>query len=98
MDMFATILSLYITESTNNMKHFSEANELLTLVQLCMYTDYSTIYRQVTRGKVKSGAVVKHQRKVVVLITTSNVKGHFKSSFFPDLVSVITSIYNHIHT
>ena len=38
---------------------------------------YSTI-RQVTRGKAKSGAVVKHQRKVVVKKkTTSNVKGHF---------------------
>ena len=35
------------------------------------------IIRQVTRGKAKSGAVVKHQRKLMVLKTTSNVKGHF---------------------
>ena len=42
------------------------------------YNHYYNIilYRQVTRGKAKSGAVVKHQRKLVVLETTSNVKGH----------------------
>ena len=34
----------------------------------CIY-----IIRQVTRGEAKSGAVVKHQRKLVVLKTTSNV-------------------------
>ena len=46
--------------------------------------------RQVTRWKAKSGAVVKHQRKLVVLKTTSNVKGHFKSSFAPHYRSLVT--------
>ena len=40
---------------------------------------YIYIHRQVTRGKAKSGAVVKHQRKLVVLKTTSNVKGHLRA-------------------
>ena len=34
--------------------------------------------RQVTRGKAKSGGVVQHQRKLVVLKTISNVKGHLR--------------------
>ena len=35
---------------------------------------HTPVYGQVTRGKAKSGAVVKHQRELVVLKTTSNVK------------------------
>ena len=50
------------------------------------------MYRQVTRGKAKSGAVVKHQRKLVALKTTSNVKGHFKSGFAPLYRSLVTSL------
>ena len=50
------------------------------------------MYRQDTRGKAKSGAVVKHQMKLVVLKTTSNVKGHFKSSFGPFYRSLVTSL------
>ena len=54
---------------------------------------YSCIgLRQVTRGKAKSGAVVKHQRNLVVLKTTSNVKVHFKSSFAPLYRSLVTSL------
>ena len=48
--------------------------------------------RQVTRGNAKSGAVVKHQRKLVVLETTSNVKAHFKSGFAPLYCSLVTSL------
>ena len=48
------------------------------------------MYRQVTRGKAKSGAVVKHSRKLVVLKTTSNVKGHF--GFVPLYRSSVTSL------
>ena len=50
--------------------------------------------RQVTRGKAKSCAIVKHQRKHVVLKTTSNVKGHFKSGFAPLYCSLVTSLCN----
>ena len=52
------------------------------------------IIRQVTGGKAKSGAVVKHQRKRVVLKTTSNVRDHFKSGFVPLYRSLVTSLYN----
>ena len=48
--------------------------------------------RQVTRGKAKSGAVVKHQRKLVVLETTSNIEAHFKSGFVPLYCSLVTSL------
>ena len=48
--------------------------------------------RQVTRGKAKSGAVVKHQRELVVLKTTSNVNGNFKSGFAPLYRSLVTSL------
>ena len=48
--------------------------------------------RQVTRGKAKSGAVVKHQWKLVVLKTTSNVNGNFKSGFAPLYRSLVTSL------
>ena len=43
--------------------------------------------RQVTRAKSKSGAVVKHQRRFVVLKTTSN-----KSSAAPLYRSLVTSL------
>ena len=38
---------------------------------------------QITRAKLKSGAVVKHQRMSVVLKTTSNTFHFFKSSAAP---------------
>ena len=50
------------------------------------------LYRQVTRGKAKSGVVIKHQRKFVDLKTTSNIKGHFKSGFAPLYRSLVTSL------
>ena len=58
------------------------------LYNVHVHTLYS---RQVTRGKAKSGAVVKHQRKLVVLKTTSNVKGIFKG-FAPLYHSLVTSL------
>ena len=49
--------------------------------------------REVTRRKSKSGAAVKHQRKFVVLKTTSNVKWLFlKSSTAPLYCSLVTSL------
>jgi hypothetical protein len=48
--------------------------------------------RQVTRAKLKSGAVVEHQRMFVVLRTTSNAKRLFKSDAVPLLV---TSLHWH---
>ena len=36
-------------------------------------------YREVTRRKLKSSAVVKHQRTFVVLKTTSTVKGFLRA-------------------
>ena len=50
------------------------------------------LYRQVTRAKSKSGAVVKHQRVFVVLKTTSNVEGLFKSGAAPLYHSLVTSL------
>ena len=41
----------------------------------------------------KSGAVVKRQKKIMGLKTTSNVKGHFKSSFAPLYHSLVTSLH-----
>ena len=54
----------------------------------------SCIDRQVTGGKAKSGAVVNIKKKLLVLKTTSNVKGHFKSGFVPllDYRSLVTSL------
>ena len=54
------------------------------------------IHRQVTTRKAKSG-VVKHQKKLVVLKTTSNVNGHFKSGFAPLYRSLVTSLILHVH-
>ena len=54
--------------------------------------DMTIIIRQVTRGKAKSDAVVKHQRELVVLKITSNVKGHFKSGIAPLYRSLVTSL------
>ena len=48
--------------------------------------------RQVTRRKLKSGAVVKLQKIFVVLKTTSNVKGIFESGFAPLYRSLVTSL------
>ena len=53
---------------------------------------YGSNFRQVTRTKPKSGAVVKHQRMFVVLKTTSNVKQHFKSGTAPLYRSLVTSL------
>ena len=52
----------------------------------------SITHREVTRRKSKSGAVVKHQSTFVVLKTTSNVKGHFKSGTAPLYCSLVTSL------
>ena len=49
--------------------------------------------REVTRRESKSGAVVKHQRKFVVLKTTSNVKGLLKSGTAPLYRSLVTSLH-----
>ena len=49
-------------------------------VWICMYNIlyiYIYIYRQVTRGKAKSGAVVKHQMNIVVLKNHIKCKRHF---------------------
>ena len=48
--------------------------------------------RQVTSWKSKSGTVVKHQRKAVVLKTTSNVNALFKSGAAPLYHSLVTSL------
>ena len=59
---------------------------------ILIYVTRVPTFRQVTRGKAKNGAVVKHQRKLVVLKTTSNKKGHFKSGFVPLCHSSVTSL------
>ena len=48
--------------------------------------------RQVTRTKSKSGAVVKHQRMIVVYKSTSSVKGLFKSGATPLYRSLVTTL------
>ena len=50
------------------------------------------IFRQVTRAKSKSGAVVKHQWMFMVLKTTSNTKQLFKSGAAPLYRSLVTSL------
>ena len=70
-------------------KAFFLTNNFFSLRSLVLHIDCS---REVTRRKSKSGAVVKHQRKLVVLKTTSNVKWHFKSSAVPLYCSLVTSL------
>ena len=69
---------------------FSETLNILKLWEKHFLGDPGKI----TRGNAKSGAVVKHQRKLVVLKTTSNVhvKAHFKSGFAPLYCSLVTSL------
>ena len=43
------------------------------------------INTQYYEGKSKSGAVVKHQRMLMVCKTTLNVRGHFKSCIYTTL-------------
>ena len=54
-------------------------------------------YREITRRKLKSSAVVKHQRTFVVLKTTSTAKGFFTSSDAPHYRSLVTSLKQHAH-
>ena len=57
------------------------------------FVDLTVTYsRRVTRTKSKSGTVVRHQRMLVVHKTTSNVRGHFKSSTVPLHRSLVTSL------
>ena len=58
-----------------------------------MLTDLRNGYREVTRRKSKSDAEVKHQKKFMVLKTTSNVKWLFKSSAVPLHRSLVTSLW-----
>ena len=60
------------------------------LTEICVHVHVHV--RQVTGGKAKSGAVVKHQRKDVVLKTTSNVNRNFKSGCAPLYRSLVTSL------
>lgn len=46
--------------------------------------------RQVTRTNAKSGAMVEHQRMFVILKTTPNAKGLFKSGAAPLYRSSVT--------
>ena len=59
-------------------------------------------YRGVTRNKLKSGNLFKHQRMFVVSKTTSNITRHLKSGAAPLYHSLMTStdtyIYIHVQT
>ena len=76
--------------------YFTASIEKLSEILLHVSQKISTSvnhYRQVTRAKSKSGAVVKHQRVFVVLKTTSNAKQLFKSGAAPLYRSLVTSLH-----
>ena len=73
-------------------KHFETKLTILKVLYNIIHPD-----KLVTRGKAKSSTVVQHQRELVVLKTTSNVKGSgFCATLllFSDFPDTYTVVYN----